>query len=98
MRRTYTLVVFFLISSTAILRAQSTNASLTGRITDPSNARIVGARVAAVRVGTNSRFETTSNGSGEYYLPNLPPSTYHIEVAKTGFKKRSIQLALKLQF
>jgi hypothetical protein len=87
MRRTYTLVVFFLISSTAILRAQSTNASLTGRITDPSNARIVSARVAAVSVGTNSRYETTSNGSGEYYLPNLPPSAYHIEVEKSGFKK-----------
>src|SRR5215813_13918332 len=87
MRRTSTLVVFLLISSTALLRAQSTNASLTGRVTDPSKARIVGARVTAVSVGTNSHYETTSNGSGEYYLPNLPPSAYRIEVEKAGFKK-----------
>src|SRR5215813_9748979 len=87
MRRTSTLVLFLLISSTAILRAQSTNASLTGRVTDPSKARIMGARITAVSVGTNSRYETTSNGSGEYYLPNLPPSAYRIEVEKAGFKK-----------
>ena len=31
-----------------ILRAQSTNASITGRVTDPSKALIVGAKVAAV--------------------------------------------------
>src|SRR5215813_6736277 len=86
MRRTSTLVVFLLISA-ALLRAQSTNASLTGRVSDPSKARIVGARVTAVSVGTNSRYETTSNGSGEYYLPNLPPSAYRIEVEKAGFKK-----------
>src|SRR5215469_8852090 len=86
MRRTSTLVVF-LISSIAILRAQSTNASLSGRVTDPAKARIVGARVSAVSMGTNSRYETTSNGSGEYYLPNLPPSSYRLEVEKSGFKK-----------
>src|SRR5215831_5615547 len=86
MRRTSTLVVFLLISA-ALLRAQSTNASLTGRVTDPSKARIVGARVTAVSVGTNSHYETTSNSSGEYYLPNLPPSAYRIEVEKAGFKK-----------
>jgi hypothetical protein len=86
MRRTCTLVVFFLISST-VLRAQSTSASLTGRITDPSKARIVGAKVAAISAGTNSRYDTTTNRSGEYYLPNLPPSSYRIEVEKPGFKK-----------
>lgn len=87
MRRTSTLVLFFLISSTAVLRAQSTSASLTGRVTDPSKARIVGARVTAVSIGTNSHYETTSNGSGEYYLPNLPPNAYRIEVEKSGFRK-----------
>src|SRR5215813_2286140 len=87
MRRTSTLVLFFLISSTTVLRAQSTNASLTGRITDPSRALIVGARVAAISAGTNSRYETTSNGSGEYHFTNLPPSPYRIEVEKAGFKR-----------
>src|SRR5262245_33410485 len=74
-------------SFACILRAQSTNASLTGRITDPSKAIIVEAKVAAISADTNVRYETTTNGSGEYYLANLPPSLYRIEIEKSGFKK-----------
>src|SRR5262249_46937832 len=37
--------------------------------------------------GTNLRYETTTNGSGEYYLSNLPPGFYRIEVEKSGFLK-----------
>jgi hypothetical protein len=75
-----------LVWFTALLCAQSTNASLTGRITDPSQALIGHAKVAAVSEGTNFRYETITNNSGEYSLA-LPPNTYRIEVEKTGFKK-----------
>jgi len=87
MRRALALTLVFATTLASDLRAQSTNASLTGRITDPSKAVIVEARIAAVNTATDSRYETTSNGSGEYYLPNLPPSSYRIEVEKSGFKK-----------
>ena len=70
-----------------ILRAQSTNASITGRVTDPSKALIVGANVAAVSSGTSFRYEAVTNASGEYYLTNLPPGSYRLEIEKTGFKK-----------
>jgi len=71
----------------SILRAQSTNASITGRVTDPSKALIVGAKVAAVSSGTSFRYEAVTNGSGEYYLTDLPPGNYRIEIEKTGFKR-----------
>jgi Carboxypeptidase regulatory-like domain/TonB dependent receptor-like, beta-barrel len=86
-RRVPVLAVLFLASFTSVLRAQSTNASLTGRITDPSKALIVGAKVTAISTGTNIRYETTSNGLGAYYLANLPPNSYRIEIEKPGFKK-----------
>ena len=70
-----------------ILRAQSTNASITGRVTDPSKALIVGAKVAAVSSDTSFRYEAVTNDSGEYYLTNLPPGSYRIEIEKAGFKK-----------
>src|ERR1700745_2675792 len=70
-----------------ILRAQSTNASITGRVTDPSKALIVSAKIAAISMGTSFRYEAVTNGSGEYYLTNLPPSSYRIEIEKVGFKK-----------
>src|SRR4029077_199972 len=64
-----------------------TNASLNGRVSDPSKAMVVDARVAAVNAGTNFRYDTTTNGSGEYSLLNLPPGSYRLEVEKSGFKK-----------
>jgi hypothetical protein len=48
---------------------------------------ITDAQIAAVSAGTNIRYEAVTNGSGEYYLANLPPGTYRLEVEKSGFKK-----------
>ena len=87
MFRTFTGALLLLVSFPIVLCAQSTNASLTGRVTDSSKARIVDAKVAAISAETNLRYETTTNGSGEYYLSNLPPSAYRIEVEKSGFLK-----------
>ena len=80
-------VNLFLVFYAPVVCAQSTNASLTGRVTDPSKAVIVDAKVTAISMDRNFRYETTSNASGEYYLNNLPPGTYRLEVEKAGFKK-----------
>src|SRR5262249_42807444 len=80
-------VCFAAASTTALLHAQSTNASLTGRITDPSKSLIAGAKIAAISGSTNLRYETVTDGSGEYHLQNLPPNSYRIEIEKPGFKK-----------
>jgi hypothetical protein len=77
-----TIVILLAIGS---LEAQSPNASLTGLITDPSKAVIAEAIVIAINVGTNIRYEGPTNGTGEYYIPNLPPGTYRIEAQKPGF-------------
>ena len=80
-------VLLLLIAFAPLLRAQSTNAALNGRITDSVKAVIVKANVAAINLGTNVRYETTTNADGEYYLANLPPGLYRIEIEKSGFKK-----------
>lgn len=77
--------VLALLFVVGFLPAQSPNASLTGRVTDPSRAIIVGARVVAINLGTNISSEGMTNGAGEYDVPNLPPGTYRIEVQQTGF-------------
>jgi hypothetical protein len=87
MRRAPALVLFFLISYSPILHAQSTNASLTGRVTDPAKALISDAKVAVINTATNFHYDTTTNASGEYYLTNLPPGLYRVEIEKSGFKK-----------
>jgi hypothetical protein len=87
MRRAAPFFIVFLFSCIPMLRAQSTNASITGRVTDPSKAVIENAKVAAINEGTNVRAESATNGLGEYYLTNLPPGSYRIEIEKTGFRK-----------
>ena len=87
MRRVPVLRLFFVVLFPLVLRAQSTNASLSGRIADPSKAAIADAKVAAFNSGTSVRYETTSNTAGEYYLANLPPGGYRLEIEKPGFKK-----------
>src|SRR5258705_1809446 len=105
MRRVPLLAALFLLSCTSVLHGQSTNASLTGRVSDPQKALIVDAKVAVISAGTNVRAETTTNGSGEYYLRNLSPAVYRIEIEKPGFKKLvkpdlvlHVQDALKIDF
>src|SRR4029077_3678740 len=84
----------FLVPSTAVLlvalgpclQAQSTNATLMGAVTDESKALIVGARVAATSSSTGTEYDASTNASGVYNLPNLPPGSYLLKVEKSGFK------------
>jgi len=90
----------------AALAAQSTNASLTGRVTDPSKAAIVGAMVTVINTGTGVHYRGSStNQAGLYYVSNLPPGRYRIEIEKLGFKAviqtnliLHVQDALELNF
>src|SRR6202522_136999 len=70
----------------SMLRAQSADASLTGRITDPNKAVIAGATVTVINSGTGIHYEGLTNEIGTYYVSNLPPGQYRIEVEKLGFK------------
>jgi hypothetical protein len=81
------LVSLFLLTFPSALSAQSTNAFLAGRVTDPSQAAVAEAKVSAINTATNFHYDTATNGAGEYTLANLSPGTYQIEIEKPGFKK-----------
>ncbi|MGB6630660.1 MAG: carboxypeptidase-like regulatory domain-containing protein, partial [Terriglobales bacterium] len=69
-----------------VLQAQSADASLTGRITDPNKAVIAEATVTVINSGTGIHYQGLTNETGTYYVSNLPPGRYRIEVEKLGFK------------
>src|SRR5215472_6344925 len=75
-----------LLAFAGVLCGQSTNASLSGHVTDTSKARIVAAHITIVSLDTNTRYETETNHIGEYFLTNLPPGHYRIDVEKQDFK------------
>jgi hypothetical protein len=86
MRTAVGLVILLVVAFASALRAQTTNASVTGQITDPSKALIVGANVTLINAGTNLRYEGMTNGSGSYYVTDLPAGTYRLVVERSGFK------------
>ncbi|HEY7059710.1 MAG TPA: carboxypeptidase regulatory-like domain-containing protein, partial [Vicinamibacterales bacterium] len=83
-------VVMFVIMAGAIADsalAQDFRGAISGRITDPSGARLPGVTVTSTNVATNVATTTTTNGDGDYSIPYLTPGTYTIAAELSGFKK-----------
>ena len=67
-------------------RAQSTTqGGLAGTIFDATNAIIPGAKVVIHNDGNNAEQVLTSNSSGYFNAPLLPPGTYTVKVSAPGF-------------
>jgi len=67
------------------LRAQSSNAQLSGLITDPTGAVIGGTKIKALNTDTNVPYTAESNGAGIYVLQELLPGPYTLTVTAQGF-------------
>jgi hypothetical protein len=88
-----------------ILRAQSTNATISGGVTDGSGRFVVDASVDIVNDETGVVYSVKTNASGIYFVPILPPGHYHVQVSKPGFKTLikpdvilNVQSAIALNF
>jgi len=71
--------------STAAAGAQTTTARLTGTITDPSGAAISNAQITITNQRTGQSRVVVSNGDGLYVAVSLPPGTYDVSIAGSGF-------------
>lgn len=77
-----------------LAEAQTTSGTLTGIVTDPSQAAVPGAAVSARNQDTGFTREAQASVAGVYSL-SLPPGIYDISVETTGFKKlqrRGVQI------
>lgn len=86
-------------------RAQTTNATISGGISDPSGKMIQGADIYIVNDATGIIYRAKSNAAGIYLVPVLPPGTYHVQVSKPGFTTiikpdvvLNVQTAMALNF
>jgi Carboxypeptidase regulatory-like domain/TonB dependent receptor len=78
---------FLLLSAAVSLRAQTTNGSIEGSVTDPSGGAVAGASVTARNMDTGLTQSTTTTQAGIYSLPNLPPGRYSVTVEVPNLKK-----------
>src|SRR5499426_2985351 len=66
--------------------AQSSNATLSGAVTDPAGAVVAGAELTLTNTATNFEAKFTANERGEFTFRNLTPGTYDLKVGKSGFQ------------
>ena len=83
----YMLAVATLLLSGVVASAQEARGSILGRVTDPSGAVVLGAKVQAINVATNAGAASVTNEQGNYEIPYLLPGVYRVEVEMQGFKK-----------
>jgi hypothetical protein len=97
---------YFLLFTFAFAAAQSTTATLSGTVTDANDAVVAGAHVTATNTATGLKREATTNTSGAFTIPLLPPSNYTVLVENQGFTPAEIRdvilnvndnVALKIQ-
>ena len=72
-----------------ILLAQSDLGTMTGIVTDPTGAVVSGANVTITNDATRLERRGTSNESGVFVVPNLPPGSYTVIFEASGFKKQT---------
>src|SRR5262249_5406755 len=66
--------------------AQSVYGTITGTVTDSSQATIASASVVAANAETGFSRETLSNSTGVYTMPDLLPGSYSVTVTAPGFQ------------
>jgi hypothetical protein len=66
-------------------KAQTLYGTLVGNVTDPSNASVAAAKVAAVNADTGFSREAITDERGGYLFSDLQPGAYRINVTASGF-------------
>jgi hypothetical protein len=77
---------FIVLLCSLPLLGQTENASISGRITDPSGSAVVEAGVQIANVDTGITLSIKTNGAGFYLATGLMPGKYRVTVSKEGFQ------------
>jgi hypothetical protein len=66
--------------------AQTEGARISGRVTDPTDAVIVGAECQITNIETNVSVTTSTNEDGIYVISGLRPAQYRLTIQRVGFR------------
>ena len=85
-----------IVIACASLCAQSNFATLSGRIQDPSQAPVSGARISVTAKATAAVRQAVTNGEGLFEFPNLLPGGYAVQVSAPGFAVETRDVLLEV--
>ena len=86
MKRVLLIIVLMLSANSAFAQAVIAVAQLNGTVRDTSGSVVANASVSLRNLDTNRTYTSTSDASGYYIVPNLPPGPYELNVTYPGFE------------
>lgn len=89
------LVMILTLSCTPNARAQVSDGSISGTVTDPSHSVIPHASVILRNTATDIQQTSQTNNDGLYAFPSVPVGQYELDIAHDGFKPYK-QTAIKI--
>ena len=76
------------------LSAQTATAALSGTVTNPSGARVLGAKISVKNVADGQVLETQTDSNGTYSVKNLVPGDYLVSASAEGLALMTITATL----
>lgn len=89
-------VTLALATTLPSVQAQTSLATLRGKVTDQQGAVLPGATVTARQTETNTVRTGVTNETGQYYVPSLPAGSYEISIELQGFSTSRRALTLRV--
>jgi hypothetical protein len=88
----FALVCLLTIAPAALFAQSASTALVTGLVTDPSGAVIVGATVTLQQHGTGTSQSTLSDSDGRFNFPAVNPDDYTVTFSAKGFETTVVNL------
>lgn len=87
---TCTLACLLCLTAVMPAAAQRYLGGIEGQVTDPTGAKIAGAKVQAVEASTHFTTSVVTAADGSYVMPTLQPGTYTVSVSAPNFSKEDL--------
>ena len=87
MSKLLAVMVGLLLCATLLFGQGAALGTISGRVTDPSDAPIPGATVTVANLATGAKYSAGTTADGFYNVRFLQPGNYSVEVAHQGFQK-----------
>ncbi|MCI0390573.1 MAG: TonB-dependent receptor [Acidobacteria bacterium] len=85
----FALIVF--VALTSFTAFGQVTSSLSGTVTDPNGAVVIGATVSVKNAASGSEFRTVTSNQGTYNVPSLGAGKYVVIMTASGFKSATVQ-------